>query len=402
MVYLIESSICLVICYLVYAFFLKRDTFFQRNRYYLLISLGASLFIPQLTWPSYAPIQAPDLQLEVFVSSTQVSLDNTFHWDVYQIISLIYWVVALGFAGRWLIPIIKLIRIIRQSEVHPKRGYQLLYTQGRFPTFSFFNYVFWDETQKLSEEEADQILSHELKHVWDKHSYDIVFIEFLKIIFWFNPFIYLYASELKLQHEYIADAAVLLESNPKSYTRLLLKVGFKHMNFPIVHKFATSTLKKRVVILHQNPSPKSHWKKTYIILPLLGLLFFAFAAAPKVNQEQAIAYVDLASKEESEVKNRFATVDGGLDLLYAFLSQRIYYPASARKAEVEGKVHIQFVVTEEGTLSEIEVIKGIHPECDQIALEAMQQATVRWLPAKVDGKAVKQRLSIPISFSLEN
>jgi hypothetical protein len=120
------------------------------------------------------------------------------------------------------------------------------------PTFSFFNFLFWDNTQQLNKEEKDHILHHEQKHIWDRHSYDVIFLEIAKIIWWFNPIIYLIYKDLRMQHEYLADASVLRESSIKKYAKTLVKIVFQHNNLPLAHSFNQQEIKNRLLVMQEH------------------------------------------------------------------------------------------------------------------------------------------------------
>ncbi|MDH5609903.1 MAG: energy transducer TonB [Cyclobacteriaceae bacterium] len=91
---------------------------------------------------------------------------------------------------------------------------------------------------------------------------------------------------------------------------------------------------------------------------------------------------------------------GGMDAFYAFLSKEIKYPRPARQLEVEGKVFIQFIIDKDGSITEIEVIKGIGAGCDEEALRVMKLAP-RWNPGKQRGQPVKVRMVVPVYFKLQ-
>jgi TonB family protein len=388
--YWLESIVCMAVFYTVYYVGLRQDTFFQRNRFYLLISSGLSLLIPAFKFEAlgkgYALIQPyfmPELQLNQFQNTSP----SEFTLTVFQAAIIFYALVSIVLFLRFIRQIWRLVALIRKSATKIGRGYILVPTEGKLPTFSFLNYLFWDNTQELTEADADKILHHELKHIYDRHSYDLLYIEFIKIWFWFNPFVYLYEKALRFQHEFIADASVLRESDSQSYSALLVKTLFKNLNLPLSHGFNKSEIKQRIEVMKKLRTPAQKFWKTWVALPFLAVLIFAFASkAPVVEAEF-----------KPEEQNRFVNVEGGLDNFYKLLSKEITYPSNAPQ-NLKGRVFVQFTVNKNGQLSNFKVAKSLHPIVDESVIKAIQHIKVKWIPAKVDGNIVKQQITLPVLF----
>ncbi|MCU0445392.1 MAG: M56 family metallopeptidase [Microscillaceae bacterium] len=392
--YLLEVSLCLAIFYGVYYALLRNDTFFGRNRFYLLITVTLAWLIPLWEFKYFViqaetaqPYTLPALSVGIYeLENELVDWQSSFSywWSIYLIITTL---VLLHFS--WQMG--RLAWFIRHSERHYRRGYLLIHTEGKLPTFSFLNYLFWDNSKDLTEEEADKILSHELKHIWARHSYDVLYLEFLKIWFWFNPFIYWYSQALKFQHEYIADATVLRETDAKSYSSLLVKTLFKNMNLPLAHGFNKSEISQRIKVMQKRRSPWRAYWKALLVLPLVGMLVFAFSG--RIEESPKINLVD----NDNEM-NRFVDVEGGLDNFYQKLRKVLVYPPELIDKGIEGRVFIQFTVNQDGSTSDFKVSQSLHPILDEAALSAVKNIKLRWLPAKVDGNPVRQQISLPIFF----
>lgn len=403
MMYLLKVSVCFLVFFLFYFFLLKKDTFFQRNRYFLLASIIFSFAIPSLEIGYFR-----DPLMQILPNTIQEITINVQNWEntIPQDISFSAWSIVLGiyiiglsfFLIRFAYQLLQIILFIKKQKVKHCRGYMKVLTDGKYPTFSFFNYLFWDNSRSLPEAESEQILAHELKHIWDKHSYDSILMELVKIILWFNPIVYLYQRELKLQHEYIADASAIRESDPKSYARLIVQTCFDHLHLRLAHSFFNkSEVRQRLLVIEKIPSAPILTLKTFLVLPLMALLLVSFMP---VNQWDYLRFQNY-QLDDPMVKNRFATAQGGLDNFYNEIKSKITYPESALRVQAEGRVLIQFTVMPDGTLDDVEILKGFHKDCDQEALQAVRKARTPWLPAKVEGKLVKQRLSIPVSFNLD-
>jgi len=394
--YFFEYSLCLGLFYGFYLVCLRDDSFFQRNRYYLLVSSLLALLIPFIEFPipGESSGQAVPLNLEILTLQVNTLKTNLIPQDD----SFIYywlWIYGIGvlvFALQLCYRSWQLMHMIRNHKVIHQSGYLQINTEGKLPTFSFFNYLFWDNTQDLSQEENEKILFHELKHIHDRHSYDILYLEILKVFFWFNPFLYAYQRALKNNHEYIADASVMRHSDLPSYQKLMVQRLFQQLKLNMTHSFNQTEIKSRLRRLQKRPTP-SYWKlKMVFVIPLLALLLFAFSG--KTHWQDP-------SKELNIEQNRFATVEGGLDQFYKQLAKKIIYPREARRDNIQGRVFVRFVVMPDGSLANFKVLKGINSACDQAAIEAIKATNMIWLSARVDGKSVKQEVTIPIQFSLD-
>lgn len=393
--YLTEVSLGLLLLYGLYILLYQTDTFHKRNRYFLLFGSVFTLVLPLVEFNFTRNQDAISGIFYLTLVSVKIEQTNSWFFSLsgfFSILTVIYLVIFLFLLLRLFFRLFNLIYFIYQNQVQYRRGYYLIQTEGKMPTFSFFNYLFWDNTLPLSEEEADKIINHEQAHIWDKHSFDVIFLEFLKVILWFHPVVYLLDKELRMQHEFIADDTVLKESDAQSYRRLLLVTLFKKMNISLVSNFNRSEIQYRLERIGRSKTPVTGLYKMFFLLPFLTLMILTFACREKAPE---------MGSELSKVTNNFANVEGGLDKFYKAISQKIKYPEAAKKKGVEGKVFIQFTVMRDGSLSNIKVIKGFDNDCDQVALEVVKNSGFRWIPAKVDGKAVKQTLTLPIAFRLD-
>ena len=130
------------------------------------------------------------------------------------------------------------------------KGCYLIHTQGKLPTFSFFRYLFWDNSITFTEREKSQILDHELVHIRQKHSFDIIYFEILGILFWFNPLIRFYKKSILDIHEFIADRLVVKHANDVSgYGQLIVRQLFKRMDLVIGSYFNKSQAYRVLICL---------------------------------------------------------------------------------------------------------------------------------------------------------
>ncbi|OJJ18796.1 hypothetical protein BKI52_24815 [marine bacterium AO1-C] len=318
----------------------------------------------------------------------ETTVTNT--WSMGTVLLIVYIVMALLMIARFAWRMMRLIRIIRNSDVQTRLDYKLINTQGNLPTFSFMRYLFWDNTKELTPNERTKIINHELTHIRDFHSWDVMYMEVIKIILWFNPIIYLYDRSLKYHHEFIADAAVLKETSAKDYGKLLVQSLFKQMNLQLTHNFNQIEIKKRLAMMEKLRSPGYKFLKIFLLLPLMAMMLFAFSnSSPKV-----------VSVKQSDSSYRFAGIEGGLGLFYKKLSKELRYPIESQRKGIEGRVFVNFKIKADGSLTQFKILKGLDEACDKEAIRAIKAVNVNWLPAKMEGTHIGQKLTIPVLFSV--
>ena len=297
-VYLLESTVCLGVFYLFYLAVLYRQPSFRYNRVYLLAASALGWILPWLEIPlgfSDARSSAGQGTGYWLLAPAQVgeAADSTL--TVTQGLGIMYGlgvlVVLVIYGKRFY----RLYRAVQASSLQlvPHRRYRLLYTNGAFPTSSFFRYLFWDNTQPMTVAETFQIMSHEETHIRQGHSYDVLYITLLKIIAWFHPLVYLYERALTQTHEYAADAGVLKRAtvDPKEYVRLLSKHMLISRNMmPVNHFFYPSQTLNRIRMIYSHPR-RVPWYHYVMIIPVFTSLFFTFSCQPEEEEltQQTVA-----------------------------------------------------------------------------------------------------------------
>lgn len=292
--YIWQSTFCLLFFYGIYWVFLRNEKVFGITRLYLLITPILAFLFPILRIP--VDFNKPDISLEqsqIFRALTneqapeyvagyfglpEVTVQSTklpmlLEFKDYILIFYIVLVTLLSLKLFWHFLQIRLIKEKGwyQTIFKLKENYFLIPTFGLAPIFSFFNQLFWDETHDLSFEEKDQIIKHEIEHIRQGHSWDILYYQILSILFWFNPAIHLMRVALVDVHEYLADESVLKQTpNKESYPKLIVKIAFKGMDLPIGNYFIRSTTLKRILMMKKTSKP--NWIKMAMIVPLTFML----------------------------------------------------------------------------------------------------------------------------------
>lgn len=298
--YILEAGICWTGFYLLYILFLQKETFFHLNRIYLLATLVLGLLIPtcELSFWTAAPEQFPavayylqpititvqsfEYNLETIVVSPEAS--QSFAWSTVLLWIYLAGLVFFAFRTGW--GLRQIYQLYRQSEIENRPGYHLVKTAQMHSPFSFFSWLFWSKDLQLESEETHYVLQHELAHIQQGHSLDVLLLEFLSIIFWCLPPVHYYKKELRNVHEYLADAAVYHTTPKKQYGRLLLKQAQSGQQPALAHHFFHSQLKQRIIMMTKNKSSRSSLFKYLGLLPLAAFLLLAFSSGETLLAKQ--------------------------------------------------------------------------------------------------------------------
>lgn len=286
----------------VYDLFLKKETFFNLNRLYLLIAPILGFILPfvslgfiQQSIPQEYIIQLPAVVIGGGVSEMVSSGNN---WWIPNFMAL--WIFGMVLSA--LLLCVKFYKIIKlkftaNTQKFPK--FKLVTLPKTDIAFSFFNSIFLGEN--ISEENKASIIAHEKIHIEQKHSLDLLFFEMLRIVFWFNPMIYLFQNRIATLHEYIADAKVTIQKDKKQYYQSLLSEVFQTEKISFINTFFNQSLiKKRIIMLQKSKSTKTAQFKYLLLLPIIcGMLVYtACSDEPKTEETQT------TQQSDSEVMNK--------------------------------------------------------------------------------------------------
>lgn len=288
---------------------IKKEPFFQLNRFYLLFTLIASFALPFVEWnwfqfnleqETFQKLNAINLPEVVIGNDAASTSKNTQQQTSIQYMAILENLYFLGFSIAVSLLYIKvegLIQLIQENISLRKPDCKLVYLKGEQEAFSFYNYVFIGE--EICPKQQITILAHEQQHVKLKHSLDNSFVAALRVLMWFNPLLYYYQKELQLLHEYQADAKVCEQHNPKTYAWQLLNSAFKTKNMSLMSSFYHSSfIKNRITMLQKRNKNSQSIFKYAIVTPIL-LMAFSFnlvAQSSLPDDEQA-----LLEKYENEI-----------------------------------------------------------------------------------------------------
>jgi TonB family protein len=274
--------------WLLFRLVLRGERCFGYNRALLLLAPVVALALPLLPRPQVAdwiaPAAAPMVAMPVVALPTPgVTAVAQPVWQPGIWLIYLYLLGVLMSLSCLVYRYVRLRRATRRLPREPRPGYVLAYTGGRLPTSSFGHTIFWDETADLTPTEATSVLAHELGHVRQGHSFDILWLEVWRALLWFNPFAHLLLPALRLTHELLADwEALLLVASPADalapaapYPALLARLAVRRVAGPeyssLIQSFAFSFTLTRIAMLH-NQIPVRRWKQ-WLALPLLSGVF---------------------------------------------------------------------------------------------------------------------------------
>jgi len=262
--YLLEANLYLVIFYGFYRLFLHHDTFYGLNRYYLIFSSVLAFMLPFF--------QLGFLKKEVLISyATFTELPETPSlFTLENGLLLLYGIISVGLIIKICIGLRRLQSIVRKAKKTRENGITLIEIENSKMAFSFFNFLFIDP-------ELDQkttILKHEMVHIKQKHSLDILLFELIQISSWFNPITYLIKNDIKLIHEYLADEVTTNKDIAKyEYAMFLIQNSYGNQKVSLTnHFFNSSLLKNRISMLNQTKSAKWARLKLLFIIPITGFM----------------------------------------------------------------------------------------------------------------------------------
>ena len=442
-IYILKSSVCLVLFYLFFRLLLSKETFHRFNRVALLGVLFFSLLIPciEMTTRHQVEVQQAVLSIEQLLMMAELNaitpevgavIQEVPSVSWIQIVLLVYLAGIVFFACRNICSLICLFRLIYSGR-HEKleKGITLVVHNRTITPFSWMKYIVI--SRKDLEENGREILIHETAHICHRHSIDLLLADICIFFQWFNPGAWLLKQELQNIHEYEADETVINEGvNAKEYQLLLIKKAVGTRLYSMANSFNHSKLKKRItMMLKEKSSPWARLKYLYV-LPLAAIAVTAFARpeiSEKVEEISAVKVNDLAEivqekvlqdtvkaskvvkkadskvaaaekKEEEEivifeVVEQMPEYPGGMDALSRYLERKV--ADSPMKGKAGGLVTIGFTVTEAGKVTNVQVLESDEPSLNKEA-ERIVSEMPDWIPGKQRGKPVPVRYSVPVRF----
>ena len=321
--YIIQVILFQVLFVAVYDFFLSKETFFSKNRWYLLSTSIISFLLPLVKIPTIkkaVPVEYTIMLPEVVLSPQRV-IEKAAWYQSIDYLDVLFWSGCLVFLIVFVVKLLRIVRLIFKYEIERRKTYKLVLLPKNSKAFSFFNYIFLGKEIPLDKQE--KIIQHELVHSKQKHSIDLLFFEFLRILMWFNPMVYVYQNRISLVHEYISDEKVSKATLKENYINNLLSDVFQVENISFLNQFYKhSLIKKRIIMMTKKESKQIKQLKYLLLIPVLASMLAytscsqdASATAPEQKKDNTVLYTDIKEikKRVSETRQSYMDVFLGLE-----------------------------------------------------------------------------------------
>ena len=437
LIYDAKVAVLIIVFYMFYRLMLSRETFHRVNRVVLLLTAVASFVLPlcvitlhkTVRMEAVPMVSVSDLQMEVAADAGPV------WWQM--LLPLIFIIGVVATLGHTLTSILKVWLLIRRSEQHLQPDGTIVCVTGNAEVspFSWMHYIVMNRSDY--EEHNAAILAHERGHIRLRHSWDLLLVDLLTALQWFNPAMWMLRQDLRAIHEYEADGEVLSQGiNARQYQYLLISKASGIGGYSIANGISHSTLKNRITMMLHKKSNRSSLLKLLALIPIVGLALalnartvtdYVYdepqkqqpvkkgkkAGTIKVNgqeikvveQDDIVTMEgevdqDQAKEEAFDVVEEMPEFPGGPKALMDYLMTNVKYPKTAFDANIQGRVIAQFVVDKEGTVRDAHVVKSVDPALDAEALRVINNMP-KWRPGRQNGKVVNVKYTIPVSFSLD-
>ena len=452
-VYILKSSVCLAVFYLFYRLLLSRETFHRFNRVVLLSILLLSCLLPlvEVTVEKQTEVHQTMMTLEQWLMlADMMNTTNVAELQIEEVTVtwihvalLVYLAGILLFAFRNGYSLLKLGNLLRSGRKEDLSKYTdggekvtLIVHDHDIAPFSWMKYIVI--SQKDLDENGREILIHELAHIQNRHSWDLLVADICIFFQWFNPASWLLKQELQNIHEYEADETVIEKGvDAKQYQLLLIKKAVGTRLYSMANSFNHSKLKKRItMMLKEKSSPWARLKYLYV-LPVAAIAVTAFArpeVSDKVEKISSVKVNDLAAIVETkvaesagdttkpadvkyvpaEVRKRlkgtlvFEVAEempefpgGGMSAFMDYIKTNMRYPASAKENGTQGRVTVQFVVDEDGSIKDSKVLRSVDKDMDAEALRLINTMP-KWKPGRQKGQPVAVKFTVPVMFRLDD
>lgn len=416
--YIILFNLYLSIWLGIYLLTARKKQVFNLNRIILLLGIIGALILPFISFNAgntsvHLINKAPSFILEVPNSGIGESFNNTNNTYLFwKITRSIYWL-GVGITSFILLfKISKLYLIILKNRKVNQKGYIHVVLSKENSPFSFLNYLFSSENISIS------AFEHEKIHIQQKHSIDNLIMEIIKVLSWFNPLVYTYHKNIRINHEYIADSETLKKVDVVTYSEELVKQAFKVPKSSFIQPFnSNSQIKNRLIMLkNRNKPTKKVW--TYgVFVPTLAfviILTSSFSLKNKLENTfkelKPITETNQPESAKKEVEEFIyndaqdgdtiaANFKGGQQAMMQYLSENIVYPKSEMDSKTQGVVYLKLLIESDGKVKDAIVLRGVSKKIDLEAVRVLKGMPA-WEPATVNGKSIPFEAVIPIRFSL--
>lgn len=299
-IYLLQVIAVSGLLYGYYHLVLRNNRFHQYNRFYLLSAAVISIIIPFLDIPYYfTPAEKKSsfvLQTITAISPEQYNPVTPGNYipdgtsgqvSLSTVLLIIYLVIAVIVTLRLILSLLYIRRLIHRNAKEQLGHIQFIHTSEPGTPFSFFRWLFWNRDIELQSDKGQQVFRHEVFHIEQKHSYDLLFMELLTVVGWFNPFFHLIKKELKAIHEFLADRFAINENTKWEYAEMLLMQAL-HTKQSLVNPFFQTHIKRRIAMITHSKKPVHQYARKLLVIPVavIAVALFAFSYHEKSSSQK--------------------------------------------------------------------------------------------------------------------
>ncbi len=443
LIYLLKVAFSLSFAALFFHTCLKKETYFKAGKITMFSLIVISWFVPFLKTSilSFENIQATVNELDIFIADIaeiEVTGNGVVENKSLNLSLILFSIWIAGVIFRFSKIIISHIRIrsILYQGYEIERGKQrIIVGSENISSFSYFNTIFLSANDYSENKES--IVTHEKAHIKLRHSYEIIFIEIIQALQWFNPFVYILKKDLIDIHEFEADNYVLGKGiDCYEYQNLLIKKAVGTGSYTLANSFNHSSLKKRITMMLKPKSSKSAWLKLVGVIPVTLVSYSLFASQieksvnisnetelfPLTGNSDNPTSLNKDKEDTSKTETNFVTSSktnyvstndsiynqpevmpefpGGENALLHYIASSMKYPEEAVKNKIEGRVIVSFIVEKDGSVADVKVVRPIDPLLDNEAVRVVKDMPL-WTPGTVKDEKVRVKFTIPISFRLK-
>lgn len=402
-----------------YDLVLKKETFFQLNRVYLVFTPLFIMVVPflkfeglQNTLNNIVTINLPDVLVPnttqtVRASFISLELGILLIWLFGTTVALYYFIKKLN----------RIHQLKKKGNVESFPDFTVVNIPGTDIAFTFFKMVFIGE--HLSQKQKDNILLHEAVHVRQNHSIDLLIYEVLKIAFWFNPLFYLFQKRVSVLQEFIADALVVQQIEKPEYYKNLLSKLFQTETISFINTFFNhSLIKKRIIMLQKSKSTKTALVKYLAVLPMIGAMIMYTSCVNETKGNQTATsetpITETVPQQDKELTFRDiekVPIFPGCERMSTEEAKKCFtqnvaqhvvkeFSKDIKNAEITGrqKIVVQFVIDSNGEVKDVTAksnFKELQDEAIRVA-----KTLPKMIPGEQGGKKVAVQFALPILFEI--
>ena len=303
--YLVKSSLCLLVLWAFYRLILEKEKFHGVKRFYLLFCLAFSFGIPLITFTYveevyYNPTEVI-LSEEIPVTYSEIPQQNQNPEVLYYALFALYLLGVIVFALRFIRNLYRLYTTVNTNEKKKDVVHTNVLLNKKIIPYSFLKYIFLPKREFESGAIPEEILLHEKAHVIQRHTWDILFIEFVQVIFWFNPLLIFIKKAIQLNHEFLADQSVVNKQfSIKNYLNLLVNYPVSPNQAALTSPINYSLTKKRIFMMSKQFSKTRAVTRLLLLIPVILGCILLFNNQIIAQQKNTWTYTETVSTDQDK------------------------------------------------------------------------------------------------------